>query len=74
MTLNDEQMDLLNEYKAAIENFRKANEEYNQTDIMSDGFNIAKNRYGQAFADRNRAASIFADSVVYSIKEEVTHG
>jgi hypothetical protein len=73
ITLNDEQMELLKEYKAACENFRKANETYNNTDVMSDGFNLAKNRYGQAFADRNRAASIFADSVAESIKEEVIH-
>jgi len=71
ITLSDQQMELLREYKAACENFRQANEEYNTTDIMSDGFNLAKNRYGQAFADRNRAASIFAASVVESIKEEV---
>lgn len=73
ITLNDQQMELLKEYKAACENYRKANETYNTTDIMSDGFNLAKNRYGQAFADRNRAASIFADSVAESISEEVPH-
>jgi len=73
ITLNDYQMHLLKEYKESVKNFRKANEEFNNTDIMSDGFNMQKNRYGLAFAARNLAACVFAASVVESISEEVPH-
>jgi len=68
ITLNDYQMHLLKEYQAACESVRKAKEEFDKTDIMSDGFNVAKNRYGQAFATRNLTACVFADSMVESIK------
>ena len=73
ITLNEQQMKLLQEYKEAIKAFRKANEYYNNTDIMSEEFTRATNLYRQAFVNRDRTACVFAASVLVDLKGEVSH-
>jgi hypothetical protein len=63
ITLNEQQMKLVREYMEADAEFRTANAIYNTTDIMSDEFKQAGNRYRQAFVSRDRTANIFAASV-----------
>jgi len=73
ITLSDQQMELLKEYKTAVENFRKANEEYIKVDVMAAEFVLALSLYRLAFFARDKAACVFAASMAESIKEEVSH-